>query len=156
MNKYIRIKEERNSIIKILENLTFDEKKQVLRKVDQSMINSAKVPEARLHKRHNILSFHYVRSLMSQGFINLQHIPSESNIADVLSKHWKYKSAWPLLQPVLHFEGNVGTMYIDDLSEVMFNGHSKLFEKGDTDTLTYNSDSDTDGDEFYVSMIDGE
>ena len=41
MNKYIRIKEERNSIIKILENLTFDEKKQVLRKVDQSMINSA-------------------------------------------------------------------------------------------------------------------
>ena len=41
MNKYIRIKEERNSIIKILENLTFVEKKQVLRKVDQSMINSA-------------------------------------------------------------------------------------------------------------------
>ena len=41
MNKYIRIKEERNSITKILENLSFDEKKQVLRKVDQSMINSA-------------------------------------------------------------------------------------------------------------------
>ena len=41
MNKYIRLKEERNSIINILENLTFDEKKQVLRKVDQSMINSA-------------------------------------------------------------------------------------------------------------------
>ena len=41
MKQYIRINEERNSIIKILENLTFDEKKQVLRKVDQSMINSA-------------------------------------------------------------------------------------------------------------------
>ena len=41
MNKYFRIKEERNSLIKILENLTFDEKKQVLRKVDQSMVNSA-------------------------------------------------------------------------------------------------------------------
>ena len=41
MNKYFRIKEERDSLIKILENLTFDEKKQVLRKVDQSMINSA-------------------------------------------------------------------------------------------------------------------
>jgi hypothetical protein len=41
MNKYFRIKEERNFIIKILENLTFNEKKQVLRKVDQSMINSA-------------------------------------------------------------------------------------------------------------------
>jgi len=41
MNKYIRIKEERNSIIKILENLSFDEKKQVLRKVDKSMIDQA-------------------------------------------------------------------------------------------------------------------
>ena len=41
MHKYIRIKEERDSLIKILENLTFEEKKQVLRKVDQSMINSA-------------------------------------------------------------------------------------------------------------------
>ena len=39
-HKYIRAQEERNSIIKILENLTFEEKKQILRKVDQSMINS--------------------------------------------------------------------------------------------------------------------
>ena len=41
MNKYYRAQEERNSIIKILENLSFDEKKEVLRIVDQSMINSA-------------------------------------------------------------------------------------------------------------------
>ena len=40
MNKYIRAHEIRNSIIKILENLSFDEKKEVLRIVDQSMINS--------------------------------------------------------------------------------------------------------------------
>ena len=41
MNKYFRVQEERNSIIKILENLSFDEKKQVLRKVDKSMIDDA-------------------------------------------------------------------------------------------------------------------
>ena len=40
MNKYFRAHEIRNSIIKILENLSFDEKKEVLRIVDQSMINS--------------------------------------------------------------------------------------------------------------------
>lgn len=40
MNKYIRAQEERNGIIKILENLSFDEKKEVLRIVDQDMINS--------------------------------------------------------------------------------------------------------------------
>ena len=41
MDKFIRIKEERDSLIKIIENLTFEEKKLVLRKVDQSMVNSA-------------------------------------------------------------------------------------------------------------------
>ena len=40
-HKYYRAQEERNDIIKILENLSFDEKKEVLRIVDQSMINSA-------------------------------------------------------------------------------------------------------------------
>ena len=40
MHKYIRAHEIRNSIIKILENLSFDEKKEVLRIVDQSIINS--------------------------------------------------------------------------------------------------------------------
>ena len=40
MNKYFRAQEERNSIIKILENLSFDEKKEVLRIVDQNIINS--------------------------------------------------------------------------------------------------------------------
>ena len=40
MKQYFRIKDERNSIIKILKNLTFEEKKEVLRIVDQSMINS--------------------------------------------------------------------------------------------------------------------
>ena len=40
MNKYFRAHEIRNSIIKILENLSFDEKKEVLRIVDQSMTNS--------------------------------------------------------------------------------------------------------------------
>ena len=41
MNKYYRAQDERNCIIKILENLSFEEKKEVLRIVDQSMINSA-------------------------------------------------------------------------------------------------------------------
>ena len=40
-HKYYRAREERDDIIKILENLSFDEKKEVLRIVDQSMINSA-------------------------------------------------------------------------------------------------------------------
>merc|ERR1712238_534532 len=37
---------------------------------NENMINSPTVPEAKLHKRHSILSFHYVRSIISRGYIN--------------------------------------------------------------------------------------
>ena len=32
------------------------------------------VPDAKLHKRHNILSFHLIRSMVSTGYINMLHI----------------------------------------------------------------------------------
>ena len=41
MKKYFRIKKERIALIQILHNLTFDEKKQLLKKVNQSMVDSA-------------------------------------------------------------------------------------------------------------------
>ena len=41
MNKYFRIKEERIALIQLFENLTFDEKKQILKRVNQSMVDSA-------------------------------------------------------------------------------------------------------------------
>ena len=85
---------------------------------NESMINSARIPDARLHKRHNILSFHYVRSLIACGFINLQHIDSEANVSDILSKHWGYQSSWPLLQPLFHYEGDTGALFYDDTIEL--------------------------------------
>ena len=39
--KHFRIKKERIALIQILHNLTFDEKKQLLKKVNQSMVDSA-------------------------------------------------------------------------------------------------------------------
>jgi hypothetical protein len=43
------------------------------------MINSATISDAKLHKRHNILSFHFVRSMIACGYINLQHLKLECN-----------------------------------------------------------------------------
>ena len=37
---------------------------------NENMINSPTVPEAKLHKRYSILSFHYIRSIISRGYIN--------------------------------------------------------------------------------------
>ena len=70
---------------------------------------------AKLHKRHNILSFHFVRSILSQQYINLMHIKSEYNCSDVLTKHWGYNVVWKhILQPLFHFAGNTANLMYDD------------------------------------------
>jgi hypothetical protein len=78
---------------------------------NDAMINSATIPDAKLHKRHNILSFHFVRSLIACGYINLQHLRSEYNIADILTKHWGYQSTYELIRPIFHFGGNTAALY---------------------------------------------
>jgi hypothetical protein len=81
---------------------------------NETMINSATDPGARLHKRHNILSFHFVRSMISRGFIALHHLKSHNNLSDVLTKHWSYNSVKDLLRPAFHHTGNTASLYLDD------------------------------------------
>ena len=54
---------------------------------DNKSINSSTVPHAKLHKRHNILSDHFVRSMVAFGYICMKHLRSEFNVLDILSKH---------------------------------------------------------------------
>jgi hypothetical protein len=85
---------------------------------NKSMIDSAVFPHSRLHKRHNILSFHYVRCMISKGFISLNHVPSEDNLADIVTKHWSYSGVYKrLLKPIFHYVGNTSTLYIDDMGD---------------------------------------
>ena len=86
---------------------------------NKSMIDSAKFPYSRLNKRHNILSFHFVRSMVAKGFLAINHIPSTSNAADVLSKHWSHNSVYHLLRPLLHHIQDTGRLYQDDSPDCM-------------------------------------
>ena len=82
---------------------------------NDAMINSATLPDAKLHKRHNILSFHFVRNILAAKFINLQHISSEFNLANIVSKHWSYQSVYAnILRPTFYFEGDTGHLFEDD------------------------------------------
>ena len=80
------------------------------------MINSATNPDVRLHKRHNILFFNFVRNIIAARYINLQHLKSEFNLADVVSKHWSYQSVYKgLLKTAFYFKGDTGHLFEDDL-----------------------------------------
>jgi hypothetical protein len=72
---------------------------------NESVVNSSIQPHAKLHKRHNALSFHRVREAMATGKYVFSHIAGENNPADILSKHWGYPSVWHMLRVLLHVNG---------------------------------------------------
>ena len=100
------------------------------------MINSATNPDARLHKRYNILLFHFVRNIIAARYINLQHLKSKFNLANVVSKHWSYQSVYKgLLKPSFYLEGDTGHIFEDDLLYV-----DKYINVKESDILVINGE----------------
>jgi hypothetical protein len=61
---------------------------------NKTVINALSTPHAKLHKRHNALSFHCVREAVASKYVTIFHLPGEYNPADILSKHWAYALVW--------------------------------------------------------------
>ena len=79
---------------------------------NESMIKNSTIPHSKLHKRHHILSYHFVRSMIAAGFINMVHIPSEFNPSDILTKHWSYQASYEnILRPLFHCVGNAKDLW---------------------------------------------
>jgi hypothetical protein len=55
---------------------------------NKSVVASSMQFNAKLHKRHTILSFHLVRECIASKMVGFYFIPGKSNPADILSKHW--------------------------------------------------------------------
>ena len=73
---------------------------------NESVVNTAAIPDSKLHKRHNLLSYHRTREAIAAGITRFHHVSSGLNLADVCSKHWIYASIWSLLRPVLFWAGD--------------------------------------------------
>jgi hypothetical protein len=81
---------------------------------NQSVVNSSMQVHAKLHKRHNMLSFHRVREVIASGMVAFHFIPGSINPADILSKHWAYDQVWNLLRTVLFWEGDTAAIKAHD------------------------------------------
>ena len=77
---------------------------------NESVVKSGSIPHSRLNKRHNALSYHFVREAIASGMVVFSHIPGQCNAADILSKHWGYQQVWPLLKPLLFYEGDTSEL----------------------------------------------
>ena len=83
------------------------------------MSNSRTVPETKLYKRHIILLFHYIRSMISQGYTNLQHLASEWKFANIVTENWSYQSSYyELIQPFFHHSGNIVALFLNKTLEI--------------------------------------
>jgi hypothetical protein len=54
---------------------------------NKSVVTSSTAPQSTLSKRHQALSYHYVRALIASGALKFTHVPGENNPADILTKH---------------------------------------------------------------------
>ena len=96
---------------------------------NESVVNSSTIPNAKLHKRHTMLSFHQVRDAIASNTLSFYHIDGKLNPADILSKHWALQAVWPMMQPLL--------FYAEDTSKLLFIHFVKAIsgsgkEKGNT------------------------
>ena len=73
---------------------------------NKTVVDSTTQPHSRLHKRHLMLSYHYVREALAFGAYIYAFVKGEANPSDVLSKHWGYQAVWPLLKPILFYQGD--------------------------------------------------
>ena len=85
---------------------------------NKTIIDSSTQPHARLHKRHNALSFHRVREAIASKYVLMMHLSGKANPSDILSKHWGHQAIYPILRPILFFSGNTADL-IDD-NEITF------------------------------------
>ena len=73
---------------------------------NESVVNSSTTPYAKLHKRRSALCFHRAREAIAARVIAYYHVRSEANVSDMLSKHWGYIETWPLLRPLMFWQGD--------------------------------------------------
>ena len=73
---------------------------------NQSVGNSSMMVDAKLHKRHTMLSFHRVREAIASGVVRFHYIKGSINPADILSKHWGHAQVWVHLRPLLFWRGD--------------------------------------------------
>ena len=54
---------------------------------NESVVKGAFIPDAKLQKRHHLLSCHSVREKIAAGYLRFIHLSESCNPADILSKH---------------------------------------------------------------------
>ena len=73
---------------------------------NKHVVDSASIPTSTLSKKSTLASYHRVREAIAAGYLQFNWKDGKSNPADILSKHCKFASIWPLLKTLLFWKGD--------------------------------------------------
>lgn len=117
---------------------------------NKAVVDSSTRIDAKLHKRHVALSFHFVRSIIASGVARFYHINGDINPANVLSKHWAYSGVWRVLQPILFWEGDTSTIPHDPQDQDDTNSHRDSLTSDPNGEITTRSTQYTSPDGSHI------
>jgi hypothetical protein len=98
---------------------------------NQAVVTNSTIPHSTLNKRHNALAYHRVREMIAAKVLGYYWIDGKSNPADIVSKHWGYQQVWTLLQPILFYSGDTGTLVDDEKVNGMDSQGTSLGDLGE-------------------------
>jgi hypothetical protein len=84
---------------------------------NKTVIDAWSTPHAKLHKRHNALSFHCVQEAVASKYVTTFHLLGEYNRADILSKHWANALVWQTMNALLFAQGDTWDLLDDECGE---------------------------------------
>jgi hypothetical protein len=84
---------------------------------NKTVIDASSTPHAKLHKRHNALSFHCVQEAVASKYVMIFQLPGKYNPADILSKYWAYVLVWQTMNALLFARGDTWDLLDDKFRE---------------------------------------
>ena len=68
---------------------------------NQSVVTNCSLSMSTLKKKHNAIAYHRVREVVAAGVINLVHLFSKDNVADIMTKPLGSQQHYPLMSRFL-------------------------------------------------------
>ena len=76
---------------------------------NKAVVTSSTIPHSSLNKRWNAISYHKVREAVAGRFIHFEHISTDQNPADILTKSLPWHKACVHVEPLLFWKGETST-----------------------------------------------
>ena len=77
---------------------------------NKAVVTKPTIPTSTLSKRSHLAAYHRVQEAIAAGYQQFHWKDGKSNSADILSKHYRFTTIWPLLQPLLFWKGDTSDL----------------------------------------------